>query len=175
MLITVAQADRFVEIEVPEHDVLEFPGGIVGFEDKNKFVLFSLNESLFLLQSVDNPYIGFVVIDPLLLNPSYEVDLAAEERALLKLEGDEQPVILAIVTLDTNGNPYTANLRAPLAINVAKRLGVQVVLQDAQYPVRFPIPSTVERKPDSHQDDGGVTQDAGSNGTNKAGKRKKRC
>lgn len=139
MLVSVALEGGVEQIEIPDREIISFPRGIVGFDESTRFALFELEGPLYLLQSVDDPHLGFLLIDPLKLVPTYHVDLSAEDRSLLALGDDEQPELLCVVTLCRDGGPCTANLRAPVALNPAMRLGTQVIPAESQYQVRHPV------------------------------------
>ena len=139
MLVSVALEWGVEQIEIPDREVISFPRGIVGFDESTRFALFELGGALYLLQSVDDPHLGFLLMDPLKLVPDYKVDLPAEDRCLLALGDDEQPELLCVVTLCRDGGPCTANLRAPVALNPVRRLGTQVVPVESQYQVRHPV------------------------------------
>jgi flagellar assembly factor FliW len=72
------------------------------------------------------------------VDPGYEMGLIQDDRELLGLEGSRQPeagpevLCLAILTAPPDGPP-TANLLAPVVINLATRVGVQAVRADARY------------------------------------------
>ena len=43
------------------------------------------------------------------------------------------------VIVNKNGNTLTGNLQGPLVVNVAKRLGKQLVLSDRRFTTRVPL------------------------------------
>ncbi len=139
MLVAVAVEDSIEEVEVPEQEILHFPRGLVGFEDLNRYALFQLDGGLCLLQSVDDAHVGFVLLDPETVVPNYSPSLPVDDRALLVLEAGQEPEYLCIVTLSMEGSPSSINLRAPIAINTRRRIGSQVILQDMELPLRYPI------------------------------------
>ncbi|MGE5620300.1 MAG: flagellar assembly protein FliW [Sphingomonadaceae bacterium] len=142
MQVTVVLGESEERVEVPEEDLLEFPRGMVGFEEFTRYALFHLELPLFLLQSVDDPEVGFVLVDPLLLKPGYEAQLARDDRDLLELKRGERPELLCVVTLSPEGVPAGANLRAPVALNPARRLGAQLIPQRSCYSVHHPLSVT---------------------------------
>ena len=58
---------RFGELEIKEEDIIEFPEGILGFEDMKKFVIFQMEEGspLMWMQSVEEAALAFIVIKQL--------------------------------------------------------------------------------------------------------------
>jgi len=127
------------ELEVLDEDVLVFPQGLPGFPDRKRFVYLHDKEAFFgCLQSCDNPEPAFVVISPFTVCPEYQVDLDKAATTELRLDGAEDALLLAIVTIPP-GRPReaTVNLQAPLVINTARRRGAQVIMPEAGYPLRF--------------------------------------
>ena len=61
-------------VEYEESDLLIFPDGLFGFPKLTQYLLLYLNEdddSMLLLQSVEECKVGFVLINPFLLCPDY--------------------------------------------------------------------------------------------------------
>lgn len=136
-------ATKFLgEIEIVEQEILTFEQGLLGLEDYKKFVLLPIgaNLPLVLLQSVEQTEIAFVVAYPFAFNKDYSFDISEEDREQLQIEGEEDVLTYTIVTLKETFHDSTINLLAPLIINIDKKLGKQIVLQDNKsYPLRFPM------------------------------------
>ncbi len=81
---------RFGEIETEFDRVIRFPRGILGFPEYREYVLLQTNEegTFFWLQSTENPALAFVVSDPMLFVPEYQVPLKMEEFADIALARD---------------------------------------------------------------------------------------
>jgi flagellar assembly factor FliW len=60
---------RFGKIRIKKSDLILMRGSILGFEQHKRFVLLNVETNLpfFWLQSVEDPAIAFVVIDPRLV------------------------------------------------------------------------------------------------------------
>lgn len=122
-----------------EPQVVEFAAGIPGFETCHRFVVITSPDlaPLSCLQSLDPPEASFLLVDPRLLDPSYDVSLREFERVRLGAAVGEPLLWLAIVTV-ADGKA-TANLRAPIVINPARMQGCQFIRDDDRYPVHFPL------------------------------------
>lgn len=138
-------ATKFLgEIEIVEQDILTFEQGLLGLEDYKKFVLLPIdaNLPLVLLQSVDQVEVGFVVAYPFAFKKDYSFDISDEDREKLQIEKEEDALTYTIVTMKETLQDSTINLLAPLIINIDKKLGKQIVLQDNKsYPLRYPMQS----------------------------------
>lgn len=135
---------RFGLLEIEDNKVIKFPQGLPGFEQHHAFVLLHPDPELPIsyLQSVDDGYISFVVMDPFLVLPSYEFELSDAVKQELELTGPEEVSILAIVTIKDEIRNATINLKAPLVINTQLRIAKQVILHDYPYVTKHPLFAT---------------------------------
>ncbi len=133
------ESPRYGSLEVDPERVIEFPAGLVGFEDCTRYTLFHPEDTgddaprYFILQSLDDPAVAFHIADPALFGFDFEVKLADDEAALLKLADPEKAAV--VVILSKGGKGVRANLRAPLILNLDARLGLQHVFSDLEYDV----------------------------------------
>ncbi|MFI2130124.1 flagellar assembly protein FliW [Lysinibacillus fusiformis] len=128
--------------EIKEEDILTFEQGLLGLKDVTRFVLQPIDEDLPLaiLQSVENKEIGFVIAYPFAFKEDYSFDLSEEDYEQLQIEKIEDVLTYTIVTMKETFKESTMNLLAPLVINMEKKFGKQVVLQDNKsYPLRYPM------------------------------------
>ncbi len=129
---------RFGPIDIDADDILLFPHGLIAFEECRHWVLLadSENDSLGWLQSVSHGEIALPVVSPRRFAPHYQVHVTRGQLAPLELSHFDQTYVLSIVS-QSDGD-LTLNLRAPLVINLDRRLGRQVVTSDEQ-PVALPL------------------------------------
>ena len=148
------KTSRFGEIEVKKDDVIELPSGLIGFPELKEFVLLDHDkDSPFKwLQSLDDGTIAFVLINPLLFKSDYEVEVTEAEVSDLTLENEEDAVISVIVTMPTNPQQMTANLKAPLIFNLKNRRGKQIILTTNTYTPRHNIMEEMKKQNKSLQD-----------------------
>lgn len=139
---------RFGEIEVKEKDILELPAGLIGFPELKRYVVMDHDkESPFKwLQSLDDGAIAFVLINPLLFKPDYTVEVSEAEVANLDIQDEKDAVISVIVTMPSNPQNMTANLKAPLIFNLKNRRGKQVILNTQEYNTRHNIMDEVKKR-----------------------------
>jgi flagellar assembly factor FliW len=129
---------RFGRLEIQADDVLLFPNGVLGLEDCRHWVLLSdaENEALGWLQSISRPEIALAVVSPRRFVPDYQLRLARSEMNPLELDDLGQAQVLLIVGKNQYG--VTLNLKAPLVINIDRRLGRQVIANGDQ-PVQYQL------------------------------------
>ena len=122
------------DIEIHEKDIVRFEQGIPGFLEEKRFVLLPLEDTPFtILQSVNTSALGFVLIEPFSYFPSYEIDLDDNTLEQLDIESERDVAVYVILTVADPFDDTTANLQAPIVINVHKRLGKQVILTNTNY------------------------------------------
>lgn len=142
--------EHFGRIEISDEDIITFPDGLPGFEDLRGFTLLSMGEeyrNLFLLQSVEKPEICFVVTDPFVIYNGYEVQLEDDDLELLGITTPDTVMTLAIVVIPEDPSDVRVNLKAPVIINVDRRLGKQVLQRDESLPIRYYLNRRTEQEP----------------------------
>ena len=136
---------RFGSIDVQAKDILVFPEALYGFDQEKEFILLPLDPSIESpmewLQSLKTPGLSFIVTDPFLFLPQYNMVLNDDEKSQLKVESTESLVIRVIVTIPRVHSEMTANLVAPLVINKKNRLAKQIVLTSAEYDTKHRLMS----------------------------------
>jgi flagellar assembly factor FliW len=131
-----------------EEAVFEFPYGLPAFEQEKRFILIELPENapLVFVQSLTRPALCFLAFPVLVADQQYRLAVSAEDLNRLDLDGGRQPElgseVLALTLLSLHdGFSATANLMAPLVLNLKTRRGVQAIRQDRQYSHQHPIVS----------------------------------
>jgi flagellar assembly factor FliW len=129
---------RFDDIQIEPDDILFFRNGVFGFEQCRHWVLLAdaENASVAWLQSIQKPDIALPVVSPRRFVKDYRIRLDNTELESLMIEGSEQAYVLAVVGRDSD--TLTLNLRAPIIINLDRRLGAQVVTTDSQ-PIQYEL------------------------------------
>lgn len=140
---------RFGQIEVPDDEVVLFDDGLPGFRGRRRMVVIGAGDligaqggeghhSLFWLQDVDDPDLAFLTTVPWSAYPDYDIEIDPGDV------GGADPddlCILVIVTVRREDERaiLTSNLLAPVVIDVRRRVGQQLILQDADWPLRAPL------------------------------------
>lgn len=138
---------RFGPLEVPVELQFTFPEGLLGFADNKHYVLLEdRNAPPFCwLQSLDDPDLAFVTIDPIYFMPNYQVEIKESDLQLLELESMQIAKVIVIVVVRERPEDITANLQGPLVINPAKQLGKQIVIMGDKYSLRHPIMASLNQ------------------------------
>jgi len=135
---SVVRSRVFGELEVSEENIIFFEEGIPAFENLKKFVIVKEDQSPFYwLQSVEDKDIAFVIINPFEIKPDYEFDLPDEVVNKLEITSAQDVAVFCIVVIPEDVKQTRVNLKAPIIINVHKRKGIQYLLDDERYPLRY--------------------------------------
>lgn len=122
------------ELDIDERQVIDFPDGLIGFRKFTSYALLDAPQKpYFYLQSMELAELGFILLDPFLFRPDYSLDVADEAMGSLGVQGPDDALVLALVTVPLDGGPVTANLMGPLVIGRKARRGAQVVLTDPKW------------------------------------------
>lgn len=132
---------RFGELEVRDEDIIQLSDGLLGFGACKHYVLLEdpQQEPFLWLQSLDDPALAFVLVDPLLFFPGYRVAIPREEISDLELGDPSEARILVVLVVTEDPAKITANLKGPLIINPHTRRARQVVLMEEEYGTRHPL------------------------------------
>ncbi|NLV86642.1 MAG: flagellar assembly protein FliW, partial [Clostridiales bacterium] len=125
----------FGEIEVSEESIFHFTQPIFGFEEYTKYAILQdveIGGHIAWLQSLQNPELCFILIDPSGLSDIFNPVLPQGAVRMLG-EGDCFCWVIAVIT--ENLSESTVNLKSPIFMNAETRLAAQIML-DEDYPVR---------------------------------------
>ena len=118
-----------------------FEKGIPGFEDYKYFDLNVIkdNEKFYSIVSKEDDNIGFISISPFDIKKDYEIDLDDEFVKELDIKSEKEVLVLCLITLGKTLKDSTANLKAPIIINIKNNRGKQLILQDDKYKIKQPL------------------------------------
>jgi flagellar assembly factor FliW len=140
MQLTTYRYGQEEQVDVPSGDVFEFDPGPNGFEQERRFALLAGGDSpVEWLQSVDTPRLTFATLEPFLFYPDYGFELSDRDCEELRLRSPEDAMVRCILTLRESADQITANLLAPIVLNRYAGRARQVILQDSNLSLRFPV------------------------------------
>jgi flagellar assembly factor FliW len=153
-VLVIINTSRFGQVQIEATDIIAFPDGLLGFDSLRQFVILDdPNDEIFAwLQSVSDAQIAFPILEPELFAEGYRFQLAKSDQDKLGLESTDTAKVFCIVTIPNDPTRMTANLKAPILINLKTRVARQCVLQDNGLAIREPIfaklQARVVRNPD---------------------------
>jgi len=134
----------FGAVSFDELSAVAFPVGLPGFAHCRRFLPLEepSHSPLIFLQSLEDPQLCFLALPIAAVDPAYALKMCAEDLALIALpempETGRNVECIVIVAVGEDRIP-TANLLAPVVINLTTRLAVQAVRDDLSYSSRFPL------------------------------------
>lgn len=140
----IVKTKHFGEIDLAEDKILTFENGIMGFESCKRYTILYNNESgerpvISWLQSLDEQGLALPVISPLFAKEDYNPLIEDELLAGLGKLTEDNQVIFVTLTVPKDLTKMTANLKAPIVINADTRRGCQIIVENSDYVVKYPV------------------------------------
>ena len=134
----------FGEIMIEEEKVLHFEQGIPGFDEYKEYtILYDSEEDgepfISWQQCITEKGLAFPVVSPFRVAEEYSPIV---EDALLERLGEfteEDLVILLMATVPADAKKATVNMKAPIIINTKNRQAMQVIVENEDYLVKYPL------------------------------------
>ena len=132
----------FAMIDYDPQTAIDFPQGLPGFGDERRFLLIEKESlaPLVFLQSLMTPELCFLTVSVFVAEPGYQIGNLQEDYEIVTPGTDS--LWLAILAASPIG--FSANLLAPVVVNLKTREAVQAVRSDALYSHQHPLPWRVD-------------------------------
>ena len=143
------ETSRFGTVLYSEEEILFFPRGIPAFESNHEWILAGTDDSAVKwLQSLDDGELALPVTSPDAVQPDYNARIPEDELKLIDTVNPSELALLIVVSIpDSAPWNMTANLRAPILINLKTHKAVQVIALNEDYPIRHMVfPEDVREK-----------------------------
>jgi flagellar assembly factor FliW len=139
------------EMEYDESAALHFPRGLFGFESETRFLTIVKPDlrPLIFLQSLATAELCFICLPVLLVDREYCLSLRSEDLDAVELPSGRPLEIgagvecLVIVRIQPGG-PTTANLLAPVVINLGNSRAIQAVSMNQKHTHQVPLQTLSE-------------------------------
>ena len=118
-----------------------FEKGIPGFENYRYFNVNIVegNKKIYNIVSKEDSNVGFISISPFDIKKDYEIDLDDQFIKELDIKNEKDVLVLCLITIGKSLKDSTANLKAPIIINIKNNRGKQLILQDDKYKIKEPL------------------------------------
>ena len=154
----IIKTARFGPVSYKKDDVLFFPRGIPAFESNHEWILAGSDDSAIKwLQNIEDGDLALPVTSPDAVRPDYNARIPEDELKLIGSVDPKDLALLIVVSIPKNA-PWnmTANLRAPILINLKTHKAVQVIALNEEYPIRHVIfPEDVRERMKAQSANGG--------------------
>ena len=133
---------RFGELEIDEGDIINFPAGIPGFEDKHHWIIIGDDDNAIMwMHSTEDGELALPVTTPDSVKSDYNAQIPSEAlEPIGDVKGDADVAILIVITIPPD-RPWdmTANLKAPIVVNRTNRTAVQTIALNDDYDFRWMV------------------------------------
>ncbi len=138
-----AKTRLFGEIDIAEDKIIKMEQGIIGFPNMKNFTLIydlekGEKDAIKWFQSMDEPEFAMPVMEPQILVEDYNPSVSEEVWNTLGDITPENSLILATVTIPSEIEKISINLKAPIIINMDTKKANQIIVED-DYPVKYEI------------------------------------
>jgi len=139
------ETKNFGTVSYQADSVVEFPCGLHGFEERRQFLALNYDDTkpLVFLQSLEDAGLCFITLPVGCVDSGYRLQVSEEDLVQLGLAPERQPAIgpdvvcLIVITLQESGP--TANLLAPILVNVNTLKAVQAIAPESHYSHQHPL------------------------------------
>lgn len=137
----LAYGNRCALKTVRPENMFTFPEGLLGFQNIKNYV-FILNDKVkpfLFMHALDGSDICFVCVESFLICQNYQVKLPDAFVESLGIESPADVLLLNLVTVRQKVEDISANMVSPLVINIKRRLGRQLVVENSNFQMRYKI------------------------------------
>ncbi len=133
------------DVEVDPEAIIRLLDPIPGFPGCSAYTLVAHtrngaeSRAIRWFQAVQPPHHAFIVADPWTVFPDYAPEIPNADAQQLGVTDQHSAQLLVILTVPRDGGGVTANLRAPVVVNVGERVAKQVVLLGDAYHTRHEV------------------------------------
>jgi len=116
-----------------------FPRGLAGFPDASRFAfIYEGKGSMLCMQSLEHEEASFILTPWDNNRLGQPPALSKEQRVCLKLTEADHVMWMLVLNPFADKTWVTANLKAPIAINESKLMGLQCIRNDTDLELRHP-------------------------------------
>lgn len=142
--IMLVETKWFGKVEIADDKIITFENGLMGFEDYKKYTIIydSTEESkggVMWLQSLDEVSLALPVIDPMIIRQDYDPFVDDEALKAIEIGDKTEFLVLVTMTVPAEIEKMSVNLKAPIVINAENLKACQIIAENDDYLVKFPI------------------------------------
>nr|MBN2276232.1 flagellar assembly protein FliW [candidate division Zixibacteria bacterium] len=138
---------RFGDLEIPGDRIITMAKPVLGFEQLKKYCIIEREDCQPFLwfQSVDNPSVAFLMVNPLFFFEDYRIEVNPKEIEELRVDDVHTVETYGIVTIPpADPANMSINLQGPILINTRTRLAKQLVLVNSSYSIKHYLMKDLE-------------------------------
>ena len=127
---------RFGEMTIDTKLIITIPKGLLGFESSHRYVIIETpdSEPFKWFQSLDDPALAFVIVNPIVFFADYRIDVDPRELGELQITDPNLVMTYVIVSVpDGDLAGMSVNLQGPIVISTENNRAKQLVLVNGPY------------------------------------------
>ncbi|KJR43603.1 Flagellar assembly factor FliW [Candidatus Magnetoovum chiemensis] len=118
---------RFGHLEIETDRVITFPEGLLGFPKLKRYLLLDHKDTVIKwLQSIDDPDVAFIVVEPAHLFPDFTVNIDHTTKELLEINENNDGIVVMLI-IRVENDKVIANKNGPLVFNANLMRGIQMI------------------------------------------------
>lgn len=132
---------RFGQVDIDPQKVITFTEGLPGLEEHKTYSVLQFEEGnpILWLQCTTAPEVCLPVIDSFLADSGYAFNIDDTDVAGLEIKSPEEIHTVSVLVIPEHIADMTANMAAPIVINMRTNRAKQIMLGGGEYNVRYPI------------------------------------
>ncbi len=140
---------RFGELDIPDDKIIQMAKPVLGFEQLKKFCIIEGEdfEPFLWFQSVEEPSVAFIIVNPIFFSPDYHIEVNPKEIEELDVADVKTVETYVIVSIPPDPKKMSINLQGPILINTKTKLAKQLILVNSKYKVNYYVVDS-KAKPD---------------------------
>ncbi len=134
-----AMRKKMTNTEDDYSEAFHFPQGLAGFSDAREYgFIYEGYGKIICIQSIDQPEAAFLITPWDKERLGAEPTLSTDSRSCIHADSQSDIMWMLVLNPFADKQWVTANLKAPIALNVESRLGLQCIRPEAELEVRYP-------------------------------------
>lgn len=103
---------------------------LLGFNDIKEITLEKIDDVFMKMQSANDEYISFTMIDPFVLR-EYDFEVPQNVQDILEITDDSNLIVLNIVLVQTPVEDSVVNFISPIVFNTDNKKAAQIILPES--------------------------------------------
>jgi flagellar assembly factor FliW len=131
---------RFGDLAYDPADLVVLDDGLIGFPRLQSFLLLEhrADSPFWWLQSIEEPALAFLLVCPHDYVENYAPEISESDANRIALTPDTPATIYTTATIPAGEvQNLTLNLAGPIVVNPECRKGIQLIIDDPVWPVRY--------------------------------------
>lgn len=138
MTVPMMETITMSKIDIDYSEAFHFPQGLAGFSDARKYgFIYEGEGDIICIQSMDQPEAAFLITPWNEERLGSVPSLSPDSQSCIGADSDSPIMWMLVLNPFADKQWVTANLKAPIALNIEARLGLQCIRQEPDLDIRY--------------------------------------